>query len=845
MMQFPDETLTVRQFLNKMSNEGGFTFSFGQDVPLNKQVHIEPVRQSIKEHLDHVFSGDSLQYIEKGNKILIFPLPPQPEKVIPEQTIKGRILDLDSKTPLPGVNIVLGSVSPLTGIVSDKNGDFKFENVPVGRHDLKFSSVGYEPKTVSNILVTSGKEFIVSLEMEESIVNLSEVTINARDNKSETINDIVVVSGRSFSANEIETYPGSMSDISRAILSYPGVVSANDGKNHIAIRGNSPKGLQWRLEGIEIPNLNHFSDIGASGGGVSIISNNMIAGSDFLSGAFPAEYGNALSGVFDIRLRTGNNEKHEQTIQAGLIGTELMIEGPLKKSSNTTYIAQYRYSTLRIAQHLGIKLMSVPDFQDISFKIYHPTVKAGVFSIFGIGGLSHEEGETGYVNNSNMACVGISNNLTVNPSTYIKSVVAFSGWKYTWDEKSNIGTVASPIDYKWKTDVKDYSIKASVNINQKINAKHKIKAGIMYETALNDSYLGWYSDTLHNWFQDKDNPGFGEQVFKQTYADGREHAGTLETYLNWKYRISEAITLNSGVHFLQFYLNNNFSIEPRLGFQWQLSPKHSLSAGFGVHSRKESITLYTGKMTLHDGAVIQPNKNLELTKARHYVIGYNYMVSEFLHLKAEAYYQYLYDIPAYPFPPYFSTINMDYGFEGNILVNYGTAYNKGLELTLEKYISKDYFFILNGTIYDSKFRNKPGELLHTKYDGSYAANGLLGKEFKLGKGKQNIFSISTRFILIGGMRYLPVDRELSLAEGYEVKIWDNGYTEKASDYFRIDLQLRFTRNKPKYTGEWSLDIMNLTNRKNMLTESWDNDIKNFRKEYQNPIIPVLSYRIQF
>ena len=844
-MQFPEETLTVRQFLNKMSNEGEFTFSFGQDVPLNKQVHIKAVRQSIKEHLDYIFSGDSLQYIEKGNKILIFPLTPPPEKVILKQTIKGRILDLDSKTPLPGVNIVLGSTSPVAGIVSDENGDFRFENVPVGRHDLKFSSVGYEPKIVSNIQVTSGKEYIVSVEMEESVVNLSEVTINARDNKSETINDIVVVSGRSFSANEIENYPGSMSDISRAIISYPGVVSTNDGKNHIAIRGNSPKGLQWRLEGIEIPNLNHFSDIGASGGGVSIISNNMIAGSDFLSGAFPAEYGNALSGVFDIRLRTGNNERHEQTIQAGLIGTELMIEGPLKKSSNTTYIAQYRYSTLRIAQHMGIQLMSVPDFQDISFKIYHPTTKAGVFSIFGIGGLSHEVGDIGYVNNSNMSCVGISNNLTISPSTFIKSVIALSGWKYTWDQVSNIGTVTSPIDYRWKTDVKDYTIKASVNINQKINAKHKIKAGIMYEMAINDSYLGWYSDTLYNWYSDKDNPGFGELIYTQSYADSKDHAGTLETYLNWKYRISDAITLNSGIHFLQFYLNGNYSTEPRIGLQWEVNPKHILSAGFGVHSRKESMTLYTGKMTLHDGAVIQPNKKLELTKARHYVMGYNYLISDFLHLKAEAYYQYLYDIPAYPFPPYFSTINMDCGFEGNILVNYGEAYNRGLELTLEKYISKGYYFILNGTLYESKYKNKPGEWLHTKYDGTYAANGLLGREFRIGKDKQNILSISTRFILIGGMRYLPVDRELSLTEGYKVQIWDNGFTEKASDYFRIDLQLRFTRNKPKYTGEWSFDVMNLTNRKNMLSESWDNDVKSFRKEYQNPIIPVITYRIQF
>jgi outer membrane receptor protein involved in Fe transport len=844
-MQFPEQTITVSKFLNLLSSRGEFTFSYSQDIPVKKEVHIYPVMLSVRKHLDNIFSGDSLQYIEKGNKILIIPMPPKSDKIILQQTIKGRIIDQDSKAPLVGVNVVLGSDGPVTGIISDMNGYFKFENVPVGRHDLKFSSVGYNTRSISNFMVASGKEYVVSVEMEESVVNLSEVKITASNTTTETINDIAVVSGRSFSAAEIETYPGSLSDLSRTVMSFPGVVSSNDGQNHIVIRGNSPKGLQWRLEGIEIPNLNHFADIGASGGGVSVISNNMIAGSDFLTSAFPAEYGNALSGVFDIRLRAGNNEKHEQTIQVGLLGTELMVEGPIKKNTNTTYIAQYRYSTLRLAQQLGIPLNSVPDFQDLSFKIFHPTKKTGVFSIFGIGGLSHEVGESGYTMNSNMTTIGISNSITVNPKTFLKSVISFSGWKYTWDEESNIGTTESPVDHVWKTDVSDLTVKASLTVNKKINAKHKIKGGIIYEMAFNNSFMGWHSDTLFNRYNDPENPGFGNLEFEHTYADANEHAGTLQAHINWKYHINNTLTLNTGTHFIQFYLNNNYSIEPRLGLQWQVHPKHIFSAGFGVHSRKESMTLYTGKLTLHDGAVIQPNKDLELTKARHYVLGYNFLISEFLHLKTEIYYQYLYDIPAYPFPPYFSTINFDYGFEGNILVNYGTAYNTGIELTLEKYISDGYFFILNGTLYDSKYKNKPGEVLHTKYDGTYAANGLFGREFRVGKEKQNIFSISTRCILIGGMRFLPVDRERSLAEGYQVQIWDYGFSEKASDYFRIDLRLRFIRNRPKYSGEWSLDIMNLTNRKNMLVEYWDNENRDFSEEYQNPIIPLLNYRIQF
>ena len=293
----------------------------------------DTVKQSVRKHLEQLFIHDPLTFIEKGNKVLIVPAQVPNSSALPNQTIRGRIIDLDSKSPLVGVNVVLGSEGPEKGTITNEEGYFRFEKVPVGRHDLKCSYIGYEPRIFSNFLVASGKEYVLNVELEESVINLSEVSITSRSKRSLPVNDLTLISGRSFSAYEVENYPGSFNDISRAALSFPGVVSANDGQNHIIIRGNSPKGLQWRMEGIEIPNLNHFSNIGASGGGVNVVSNNMLASSDFLTGAFNAEYGNALSGVFDLRLRTGNNEKHEQTIQVGLIGTEVMVEGPLNKSS--------------------------------------------------------------------------------------------------------------------------------------------------------------------------------------------------------------------------------------------------------------------------------------------------------------------------------------------------------------------------------------------------------------------------------------------------------------------------------------------------------------------------------
>jgi hypothetical protein len=844
-VSFKEQTATIHFFLAGIESATNITFSYGKEVPVNRPFSMSEGKRSVREHLDDMFRNDSLEYMERGNKILIVQRKAEVQKKMPNQTIRGRILDLDSKTPLLGVNVILASEGPQRGTITDEQGYFRFENVPVGRHELTFSYIGYEPQVRSDLVLASGKEFVVNVDMEESVTALEEVRITSISSKSKPLNDLAVVSGRSFTAYEVDNYPGSISDISRAAVSFPGVVSPNDGQNHIIIRGNSPKGLQWRLEGIEIPNLNHFSDIGASGGGVNVVSSHMLASSDFLTSAFPAEYGNALSGVFDLRLRTGNNEKHEQTFQIGVLGTELMVEGPLKKSSNTTYIAQYRYSTLKLIEKMGLDLESIPDFQDLSFKIYHPTKKLGVFSLFGIGGLSHEVGDSGYEWDSNTATLGLSNNYTFNSKTFLRSVLAFSVWNYNWDNDSNMGSSETPINQVWKTDVTDYTLKGSFILNHKFNPRHKIKAGIIYEMAYNDSYMGWYSDTLYNWYNDISHPWYHNLNYDHEYVNSKENAGTLQTFVNWKYRINEKLSLNTGAHFIQFYLNHNFSVEPRIGLQWKAHPRHIFSAGFGIHSRKESLTLYSGNYTTHLGNVIHPNRDLELAKARHYVLGYQFLATDLLHMKTELYYQDLYDIPAYPFPPYFSTLNFDFGFEGNILTNYGTGYNTGVELSLEKYMSRGYYFLLNGSLYESKYFNKLGEKLNTKYNGNYASNGVFGKEFRVGKSKQNTLSFSTRYILVGGLRTLPIDEQASLERGGTVSYWDDGFSVKNKDYFRLDLLLKFRRNKPGYSSEWSVDVLNILNRQNVLTEYWDQGSQEMREEFQNPTIAIISYRIQF
>ncbi|MEL6358302.1 MAG: TonB-dependent receptor, partial [Bacteroidota bacterium] len=200
----------------------------------------------------------------------------------------------------------------------------------------------------------------------------------------------------------------------------------------IIIRGNSPRGLLWRMEGIEIPNPNHFSEEGASGGGISALSVNVLANSDFFTGAFPAEYGNAASGVFDLSLRKGNNEKREYAFQAGVLGLDLAAEGPIGAPGGASYLANYRYSTLSILSTLGVNITGdgdQTDFQDATFKIQVPTTKDGYLSLWGLGGKSGNsyqlEGDpevSSFI--SNRGVLGLNYFHRLNEKSYLEGIVS-------------------------------------------------------------------------------------------------------------------------------------------------------------------------------------------------------------------------------------------------------------------------------------------------------------------------------------------------------------------------------------------------------------------------------------
>ena len=562
------------------------------------------------------------------------------------QTIRGTVIDKDAQLPLIGANVTILNTEPLIGTTTDMDGYFKLENVPVGRQDIEITYLGYEPMMLNSIMLTTGKELVLNLELTESTTTMDEVVVVAKHDKSKTLNELATVSARSFSVEETARYASSFFDPARMAQNYAGV-SVGGGEdlfNEIIIRGNSPRGVLWRLEGIEIPNPNHFASVGSSGGAISMLSSSTLSNSDFYTGAFPSEFGNALSGVFDLNMRNGNNEKREYAFMLGALGLEAAMEGPFSANSRASYLINYRYSTLALLEAVGLSPTGdvLPKYSDLSFKVNIPTKKAGTFALFGLGGTNSslfeperdstlwetDDDKWGFVENQTVGTVGLSHKILLSDKSYLRTVVSASYETGETEEYFLDPEKDYEVHMDEKTSVTDRNLRTSTTYNHKFNAKNTIRAGLVYSYL--DFKLTYDEDSeegLVRFFDNKGNTNF------------------FQAFAHWKHRFNDDWTLNTGMHFSRLGINGKGVFEPRAAIQWRASPKQTISASVGLHSRREHLSAYLFEGTFSDGTVRNAEKDLELTKALHAVLAYDYQFSEQLRLKAELYYQHLYDVP--------------------------------------------------------------------------------------------------------------------------------------------------------------------------------------------------------
>jgi hypothetical protein len=760
------------------------------------------------------------------------------------QTIRGTVVDRVSQTPLPGSSVILLGTDPLVGTTTDPEGNFKLTQVPIGSHTLRITFIGYKELTLPNVMVNSGKEVVLSILLEEDITHLEALVISAETaiEKNKPLNDMAVVSARTFSVEETRKFAAAVNDPARMVSSYAGVVSTSDGNNSISIRGNSPFGLLWRMEGVDIPNPNHFANVATSGGGVSILSSQLLANSDFLTGAFPAEFGNALAGVFDLNLRKGNNEKREYTVQAGFLGTDLAAEGPFSKKYRGSYLINYRYSTLSVLSKVGVNIGdAITNFQDLSYNIFLPTKKLGNFSLFGFGGLSDQtqdakkdftqwEEEFSRYNSryfSNTGAAGIKHAITFHTRTYLQSVVVFSGNDNGFEEFRLDDSYEDVFSYRQNHINK--KVTASTVLQHKINARHSLRAGIYY----NKYFFNLRQRDLNRETNEIEQP---------LNASGSTQ--TTQAFTQWNYRVTDRLTLNSGIHFLSLFDNQTYSIEPRASVKYDLPAQQSLSIGYGLHGQLQPIGVYQAETTRVDGPRHQPNKDLEMNKAHHFVTGYDRAVSKHMRIKAETYYQHLYNIAvaADPASTRSTLVNED-GYITDPLVNLGRGRNYGLELTLEHFMHHQLYFLFSASFYQSEYKALDQVWRNTRYNGNHAITFTGGKEYLWKKNRS--FGVNIRTIYTGGFRYTPVDITRSQAAGETKYIESLAFTQQLPDYFRTDLRISLKRNRPRSTTTLALDIQNTTNQKNLGGQYFEVRSGEIKKWYQLPLLPILSYRVEF
>jgi Carboxypeptidase regulatory-like domain/TonB-dependent Receptor Plug Domain len=763
------------------------------------------------------------------------------------QNIRGTVIDKDSKSPIASVTVMINENQKTT---SDANGNFIFTALPVGRYNLQTSKMGYLPQTIADLQLNVAKEIVLTIELEESVTKLNNITVRAKNDRTKTVNEMVTVSGRTFSVNEANRFAGSQNDPSRMARNYAGVSGASDQRNDIIIRGNAPQGLLWRIEGVPVPNPNHFAGQGSTGGPISIINYKMLSNSDFLTGAFPAEYGNATSGVFDVKIRNGNNKRAERTIQIGALGLEALLEGPLGKNGSS-YLIGYRYSTLSILANAGVKLgfASVPYYQDGSAKFNFITKKAGTFKVFFIAGKSNtafydnkrdstqfspaNAGENVYFG-SRTSILGLSHTYFFNTSTYIKTTVAS-----THEGNANRRDSIQANGFEKPTGGFGYNSNRLVlnsYINKKINPKNIVQGGIVVE---------------HIDYATKDSLLFYKPiVFTPFWGTNNDFAGStqlLQAYAQWKYKPTDNFTINGGLHSQLLTLNNNAALEPRLAFRYQIKQNQAISFGYGMHQQTQPYAMYFYRNINAADPTIETNKDLKFSTSNQFVLGYDYSVNTDFRIKLETYYQYLNNVPVDAMASSYSVLNYGTGFYNTYrdnLVNEGKGQNYGVELTAEKFFSKHYYFLVTTSVFNSTYQGSDLVWRNTAFNGNYVGNALLGYEIK---AKNNFsFLIDAKVTVAGGLRFTALDTAASIANK-EAKYQENkAFEQQNKTYFKPDLKFTIRKDfKRKIALEWALDIQNVVNYQNVFLNWYDKNTQTEHPVYQNGRFPTVQLKLEF
>ena len=758
------------------------------------------------------------------------------------QTIRGQVCDVASGEPMIGVTITVENGTTMA-TVSDVDGNFEIKNVPVGRHSVRASYIGYEPVLLKEQLVSSGKELVLTLRMRESVSELGEVVVKPRVNKQQPLNEMAQVGARMFSVEEASRYAGGMADPARTASMFAGVATGG-ATNGISIHGNSPQMLQWRVEGVEVPNPNHFAEITEAGGGVfTSLNGTVLANSDFLTGAMPAEFGNALSGAFDMKMRVGNNTKYEHAVQVGTLGVDFASEGPLGKNTKASYLVNYRYSFLEIAKKLHAINMEheTLDYQDLSFKLNMPTSKAGTFAVWFTGLVDNYESnatdpsewETLWDSNDSWSrqrscALGLNHTYRFKTGGTLHSSLAFTGAyrKLGVDDYDELMTLMP--DMRGRNS--QWNVIISTQHQHKFSSRYTMQNGFEHQHLDFNTWMDYIKVV-------------GGPLYRVYESEG--NTGLTRLYTNHKVALSSRLSAVVGVNVMWFNLNNQWLVEPRVSFQYKISPSSTISIAYALNSRKESTDTYF--VLTANSQQPNANKDLGLTRSHHISASFAQRLGENAMLKIEPYWQWLFDVPVEQGTTY-SILNHNLFYQDRALVNEGAGRNYGIDLTLERYLKDGFYGMMTATLFKSEYRDAQGEWHHSRHDRGYITNILGGKEWMVGKGRKNVFGLNGRLTMMGGDRYTP----MAPGTTYEdvAKRPDRAIPQDGSDPFSQQMSMnvgyafsvKYTINKRHTSHHFILEYLQM---RSFHGQTFDIRTHDLVDKFTSLTFPNIAYRVEF
>ncbi len=785
------------------------------------------------------------------------------------QTVRGHIYDKSIALPISEGLVLLQSDTGILGVASiNMLGDFKFQKIPLGRHKIKVISSGYREINLDNIIVNSGHETILRIGLEETA---AAGHFSSAFKLPTPMNEMATAGVRTFDAEEASRYPGSRDDPARMVANFAGVRGADDSRNDIIIRGNSPFSLGWRIENIDLPNPNHYAITGTSGGGVNLLNNRMLERSDFYSGTMPSEYGNALAGVFDLRMKKGNDKSHEFSLATGSIFTEVMAEGPLNKNKGWTYLFSLRRSTLGLISRLSgssglsyarsFGIDAIPKYTDASFKLEFPLKSGMSIKFFGIGGkssvlfeeakrdpcsFSYQDHGQDVDFKTNMGVTGIiyqtnpAKNLNIEAGIYSTYSGMYSDRVRIFRDSSQ--NIISKRREK-HADLLQLNPGIMINSGLRLSARNAIKFGANLESQrieLIDTLIGVQKENI------------------------KDRLALVKAFVQWKHRFNKNLSVAAGMNALYMSLVRNMSIDPRAGLIWNIDRSRSIRVGVGIHSQLQPTYFYY--QMIPDGKSEMPNLHIGPSRSIHLSAAYDFILTERVKFTIEGYLQHLYNIPVEQKQSSWSMVNQGLDFKFSYpgpLSNKGIGNNFGIEFTLERNYQGGYYYLYTLSIYDSKYTGSDGILRNTDYNGNFIMNFVAGKDFRW--STRSTFTIGIRSAWAGGRRYSPVDPIASAAASRTIFVDSLAFSKQFPDYFHTDLRIGYKYNTSKLTHEFNIDFMNIIPvRKKPKQEFAGTECNWFplanpnplarvfepvsglvKTEYQLGFLPVINYRLSF